>query len=267
MDVDDRLLMSYVDGELSPDERVATEAAVAASREVAERVAALRASCLPYRAAFEHVQQAPLPASLADRVDELVSVSRHPLERAGRKSPYLMFAALAAGIVLCAVTLSLVPSTWPISSTVEPWVKAVAGYQSLYARETIAALQEDSSATENALSKLRRTMDPKLNVPNLLPQGLLFKRLQQLDFRGQPLVQLVYLPQTGKPVALCMLKEAKPDEGVRVQTIDGMQAATWRRDHLAYVLLTPNSQIDVDSLAREIASGKVANVYADLPQG
>ena len=266
MDADDRLLMSYVDGELSPDARVAAEATIAASGEMAERVAALRASCLPYRAAFEHGQPPAVPATLVDRVAELATVSRRPRGRDAQKSPLPTFASLAAAIVLCAVAFTRTPGGWPPSSIAEPWVEAVAGYQSLYARETVAALEEDSSATENELARLRRTMVPTLNVPNLLPQGLLFKRLQELDFRGQPLVQLVYLPQTGKPVALCIIEEAKPDEEVRVQPISGMQGATWRRHHLAYVLLTSNPQIDIDRVARALASGKIANIYGDLPQ-
>jgi len=264
MNVDDRVLRSYVDGVLSPDARVAAEATIVASRETAERVAALRASCLPYRAAFEHGRQPAIPTTLVDRVGELVTVSRRPPGRNARKTSHLMFTSLAAGIMVGALTLGPHPGSWPPSSTAEPWLAAVAGYQSLYARETVEAIQENSGATENTLARLRRTMHPKLNIPDLLEQGLLFKRLQRLDFRGQPLVQLVYLPRTGKPVALCMIEDAKPDEGVRVQTIAGMQSATWRQHHLAYVLLTPNPQIDIDRVARQIASGKVANMYGDF---
>lgn len=266
MNVDDRVLMSYVDGQLSVDARVAAEATMVASTDVAVRVAALRASCLPYRAAFEHGQQPAIPTTLVDRVDQLVTVSRGPRQADAGKSLRLMLASLAAGIVFCTATLGSPPSMWAPPSVAEPWIEAVADYQSLYGRETVETLSEDSRATETALARLRQTMAPRLNIPNLLPHGLVFKRLQQLDFQGQPLVQVVYLPQTGKPVALCIIEEAKPDKDVRVQPIAGMQSATWRRDHLAYVLLTPNPAIDIDRVAREIASGTVASSYGDLPQ-
>jgi hypothetical protein len=42
-------------------------------------------------------------------------------------------------------------------------------------------------------------------------QGLTFKRVQRPRFHDKPLVQIVYLPEKGKPVALCVLKEAKAD--------------------------------------------------------
>lgn len=269
MDVDDRLLMSYVDGKLSLDDRLAAEASIAASTEIAERVAALRASCLPYRAAFEHLQPPAPPASLVDRVDELVSANRVPRlprlqTRRARNSSYSMLAAFAAGMVFCAGALGLASGLWPSSSTSEPWTDAVAKYQSMYARETVAALNENPVATEQTLARLRRTMNPKLNVPNLLQRGLSLKRLQQLDFKGRPLVQLVYLPREGQPVALCLLGEGKPDEDVHLRTINGMRAATWRRDHLAYLLLTADPKIDVDQLAQAISTGKVATLYGDF---
>jgi hypothetical protein len=42
-------------------------------------------------------------------------------------------------------------------------------------------------------------------------QGLTFKRVQRPRFHDKPLVQIVYLPEKGNPVALCVLKEAKAD--------------------------------------------------------
>ncbi|WP_244114409.1 zf-HC2 domain-containing protein [Burkholderia gladioli] len=47
MKIDDASLLAYVDGELTPQENARIEEAIAASEELASRVAMLRASQLP----------------------------------------------------------------------------------------------------------------------------------------------------------------------------------------------------------------------------
>ena len=68
MNVDDILLMSYVDDEVSPQQRAEVEAALAQSPELAQRAAALRASRLPYQAAFRAQTLSTMPPALAARI-------------------------------------------------------------------------------------------------------------------------------------------------------------------------------------------------------
>jgi anti-sigma factor RsiW len=68
MNVDDILLMSYVDDEVSPQQRAEVEAALAQSPELAQRAAALRASRLPYQAAFRQQALSTVPPALAERI-------------------------------------------------------------------------------------------------------------------------------------------------------------------------------------------------------
>jgi anti-sigma factor RsiW len=55
MKLDDILLMTYVDGELPPQERQQVETEIASSPDIAERVALITALCLAYREAFAHI--------------------------------------------------------------------------------------------------------------------------------------------------------------------------------------------------------------------
>ena len=68
MVVDDLMLRAFVDGELDPLAREAVESSIARSPPLQAQVAALRASCLPYRAAFEQQALPPLPERLQQRV-------------------------------------------------------------------------------------------------------------------------------------------------------------------------------------------------------
>ena len=70
MSIDDTVLLAYVDGQLAPERRAEVEAAAAASPEVAARLAAMKASVLPYAAAFARQALPPLPEHLASAADE-----------------------------------------------------------------------------------------------------------------------------------------------------------------------------------------------------
>ncbi len=91
--------------------------------------------------------------------------------------------------------------------------------------------------------------------------------MQRLRFHDKPLVQIVYLPQRGKPVALCVLKEAKSDAAPSSSTIDGMAVVAWRRCELGYVLLGEPGSVDLDALGKQLYRGKVEATISDNGRG
>jgi len=72
MVINDQTLLSYVDGSLSGDARAKVEAALLRSPELAARLAALRASDMPYRQAFDKLVAPPIPSTLMATVRTLV---------------------------------------------------------------------------------------------------------------------------------------------------------------------------------------------------
>ena len=72
----DTLLMAYVDGELPPHEREEVERELRTSPAVAECVALLRASRLPYRDAFAGQTLPPLPPSLSAKIEEMARAAK-----------------------------------------------------------------------------------------------------------------------------------------------------------------------------------------------
>jgi anti-sigma factor RsiW len=267
MNVDDTLLLAYVDGELSQDLKTEVELTVAQSSELAERLAAMRASVLPYAAAYERQALPPVPQALSQRVAELASVSansRLPLPRKSLWPP--LAAAFVAGVVCCAVLLrfSLGPMATVTASTVSPWIKAVAEYQDLYSRETLADVVEDHSLTQKVIGDLHRTSGMSVRVPDLRDSGLTFKRVQRLSYHDRAVAQIVYLPDRGTPVALCVTQEAGIDEPPRAEQVGDMKAVAWRHDGLGYVLLGKDPHLNLSALARHIAEGDVTALYSWL---
>ncbi|MCI3206715.1 MULTISPECIES: hypothetical protein [Pandoraea] len=72
MVITDQTLLSYVDGSLSDDVNAKVEAAIARSPALAARVAALRASDLPFRAAYDDCFSEPVPPELVSTLRTLV---------------------------------------------------------------------------------------------------------------------------------------------------------------------------------------------------
>ncbi|MFM0323214.1 anti-sigma factor family protein [Caballeronia glebae] len=266
MNVDDSLLMSYVDGELSPEQRAEIEAAIAHSDELAARAAALQASVLPYRAAYDRQTVPPVPESLTRRIEELVSVSAPQSRKASRGgrlfSRQWAAAAFVAGAICSGVLTGYLGGFNPLNRGVDPWVQSVADYQVLYGRDTVSNLREDKVSTEQVLADIHQRDGMPIDVPDLRQVGLKFKRVQRLNYHDRPLIQMVYLPERGDPVALCVIEENEGDAPVRAGQVGEMKTVTWRANRLAYVLLAKAPSLDLQAVGNSIAGGKTAPLYS-----
>jgi len=239
MSVDDTELLAYVDGQLPQERRAAVEAAAAASSDLAARLRALRASALPYAAAFEAQVLLPVPQELGQRVAEFIN-AHSARQRRRRPSWPSLAMAYVAGVLCCAVALRLLvlpPTSLSTTAQVAPWIKAVADYQELYSRATVENVSADPVLSARVITDLRTSDGIKVLVPDLSSDGLGFKRIQRLSFHQRPVVQIVYLPEHGEPVALCVTPDARADEAPHSQQVGELNAVAWRRGSLGYVLL------------------------------
>jgi anti-sigma factor RsiW len=181
--------------------------------------------------------------------------------------------AFVAGAFCCGFALRLVPQLTGVSngfttaandSGMTPWIKAAAGYQQLYTRDTIALLQPDMNATATIVADINQADNLPVQIPDLSSQGLTFKRVQRLRFHDKPLVQIVYLPAKGKPVALCVLREAKADAAPSSGKVEGMEVVAWRRGQIGYALIgEPGAAVDLNALGKQLYGGQVDATIGD----
>jgi len=322
MNEDDIRLLAYVDNELAPAERAEVEAALAASPVLADVVASLRASRLPYRETFAAQSLPPVPQSLSANLDALLrahaqrqpvgsgageggisgggiarpaatvandeppaslasSASSNTSTPGRRVRPWWLAAAFAAGVAATAVTMPLLPGVLQkaglggavLSSATTPppkspqgvtWVRAAAEYQQLYARDTVASTHVDDGDTARTVADIQRDDKLDIRVPDLKAQGLTFKRVQRLRWQDRALVQMVYLPEKGDPIALCVVKDPRPDQGVAEQHIDRMGVVTWRKGQVGYALIGAPGSADLKAIASALAEGPVTPLYGWL---
>ncbi|CDY79176.1 putative transmembrane anti-sigma factor [Caballeronia glathei] len=287
MNIDDTLLMAYVDNALSPDERQCVEKKLDGSAEAASHVALLRASRLPYQQAFAHQKLPPVPENLKRKIEQMVRAfasNDETIEQYGggiavpmqgrctpRVAPAWLAVAFVAGAFGWAGLLRLGPGATPdimsASASLEsqgasPWVRAAANYQQLYTRDTLAHLDPDLRLSERIVDEIRRDDGIAVSIPDLSSMGLEFKRVQRLRFHDKPLVQIVYLPKSGgSPVALCVTKEAKPDHAIAAQDIDDMDVVTWRQAQQGYALIGKTDGMDLNMLGKQLSEGGGEQLY------
>jgi hypothetical protein len=145
---------------------------------------------------------------------------------------------------------------------VSPWITAAASYQQLYSRETLANVDSNPDLSIKTVNEIRQDDGLALRIPDLSAAGLTFKRVQRLRFNNKPLVQIVYLPEKGAPIALCVMKEVKPDAAVTDQRVASMTVVTWRQAELGYALIGQPEGVDLTALGKQISSSQVAPLFS-----
>lgn len=188
-----------------------------------------------------------------------------------RIAPAWLAVAFVAGAFTCGFVLRLGSGTGPASmagasvasvgSGVSPWVMAAASYQQLYSRDTLANVEADPALVAKTTAQIRDDDGVAIRIPDLSAYGLTFKRVQRLRFNDKPLIQIVYLPKQGAPVALCVTKEAKPDAGTATQRVASMTVVTWRQSELGYALIGPPRGLDLNALGNSISTRRTAPLF------
>jgi anti-sigma factor RsiW len=255
MSLDEHTLLAYVDGELSAQRRAEVGAALAVNAELALTVRHLQGSRLPYQSAFERAavpSMPPLPDALRERIEALsaVAVASHgaALVSQGRASELAQLPPgnqrwwMMAGLALLTLLLGLALGRWSATGmgksgggAIEPWIAAASSYHAMYARETV--LDGGEALTQVAALKARLLTQHNINlqIPDLNPEGLRFIRAQQLQFDGKLVIQLVYLPQSGPPIALCLTPTTA--QANRATLLDQQQVLAWQNGAWAYALV------------------------------
>jgi anti-sigma factor RsiW len=275
MEFDETVLRAFVDGELSSSERSRVEAAVAQSETLQASVAALRASCLPYRAAFDGEVSPPVPAGLAERLAMFSAVAasgnNEPVKGAQplnnikqQRRNWLRWAgtggALAASFAAGIGTRSMwssrfwaSPTGGQGSSNAAAWVEAVASYQALYVRDTVDRPADTKDRAASVITEFQNSTQTKLEVPDLASVGFAFKRVQRLSFNNKPLLQIAYLPTLGLTGALCMMRaEKRGDVALQVLELHRLSIATWQREGLSYVFVSDADLATVKAIGEKL---------------
>ena len=243
--LDDTTLLAYVDGQLAPEDVRRVEAALESDASARAMVEQLRQTPGRLRDVFDRTLDQPLPPALA------ADILRHPV---GRRAIVRIRVHNAVAVAALLFGLGLGIGAWldtaPRSAiAAEPWVEAVAEYQALYSRATVNQADANGVDPHHTAARLAAGFGHSVDVPDLRAHGLAFQRGQLLEFAGQPLVQLVYLPTQGKPIAYCLLRTRATDLAPTTGSAKGMHYVHWRANGMAHLLIGDTTAAEIEKLA------------------
>ena len=272
MTLSDEELVLYADGALSEERRQEIIQSAAHDPELAEILAALDASRLPYQAAFQQKSEPPVPEHIRNTVRQLInenaqtgaapehsvaeSANVSSSERRVWPSWFLQAAclvlSLGVGYIAGSGLLSHDRSTATAGDL--DWVQRVADYQSLYVPNTVRHIEVDQAASQKTLDTIAKSSGLTTAIPDLTASGYAFVRAQELGFEGEPLVQLVYHKEGRPPLALCYMAASQSNNTpVHLQDFHGLSTASWTDDQQRYVIVAEESAETLTELYENIA--------------
>jgi anti-sigma factor RsiW len=242
--LDESTLVAYADERLREAETQAVRAQLAADPVAREALARLRATPNRLRDVFDTTLRRPLPPELA------AGLLSQPVAHAPEARVRLRY-VLAATVVLFAIGLSLGYRLNEETAGSEAWVTAVADYQMLYSRDTVPAADLTPAQVRALEAAFSARLNAPLRVPDLRAFDLFFKRGQLLEWQGAPLVQWVYLPPQGKPIAYCLRRAPGADRAPKAGMVKDVHYVHGQQQGLAYVMVGQADPALLDRLTRE----------------
>ena len=243
MTISDEKLLAYADGLLTSAEIAEIDGLLADDAEAHETLAALKQSDLPYREAAETLIDVPDLSHLAAHIQ-----SHQPARRPSFMSRYV---ALAASIAVFFVVGLLAgqhvfPPGTPKPTQWAVWVDRIASYQALYTRDTLAIGNPPVARRTGQMQRVSTLLGVPVTAPDLASLDADYKYAKIFAIGGKPLAQIAYLPKSGAPFSLCLMKTDKPDHDPKFSTAHGLKVASWRSKGIAYVYVgkTPRDVMD-----------------------
>lgn len=252
MPISDEKLLAYADGLLSPAEIVDIDTLLVDDAEAREVLAALTRSDLPYREAAETLIDVPDLSHIATHIQSHQAASPVQSHRTmSRPSALRRFSPLAASIAMVFVVGLLAgqhvfPPDTPKPTQWAVWVDRIASYQALYTRDTLPMGNPPATRKSGQMVRVSKFLGTAVIAPDLAKLDADYKYAKIFAIGGKPLAQIAYLPKSGAPFSLCLMKTDKPDHGPKFSTAHGLNVASWRAKGIAYVYVgkTPRDVMD-----------------------
>jgi len=275
-ELSDELLVAYVDGQLARKQTQAIDKVLAQDDVIAKRVTTLRHAHGRLEAAFEALLAGEEADAAAKPAQRGVFIAWATLGKV----------SLASAGLVASVFMLLAGFGWPLSapqlardtpvaadpdyvgSIAPDWREDAARARSLLGRASVEVGLDSQANPDLVAFQLAQAIGADAAVPDLDAQGFRFMRGQMLIADGEPLAQLLYLGESGAPLALYV----KKGEGPAVPAFRryGTQASiAWSRSGLAYLLAGDGDESALTRLANSIRIEKPAAhkapAYSPLP--
>jgi anti-sigma factor RsiW len=242
IDLSDDVLMAYVDGQLDKPQASVVGRLLRDDRDLAYRVTRLQQTQAQLLDTFGALLREGMSASAASRGKPAAGVAKASGGRllgVGTAGLLLLLGASAgftgayysgvtpppAGEAIAAASVQLPPANW---------TEDLAEFQSFFTKETVGVSAESQSNPDMVkfqLAKLTKTG----SVPDFTSHGLKFVRGQLLSYRGNKVMQLIYMGRNEPMVAL-FISAGGLDMQMTPGRFGDIKTLSWSADELRYVI-------------------------------
>ena len=274
-ELNDELLVAYVDGQLATAQSKAIERVLEEDDVAAERVASLRAANSHLETAFEAMiagEPIPVPAAEADagaKGGTVRSFGARLLRygafawvgfgclMAGAAGGFILYDRISADPFEAAAVVApppALPAPAPLITGSVPatWVDDMVQAQAFLSAETFSFGLESEGNIDLTSFQISKTLGASFTVPDLSGQSLTFQRAQMLQRDGKPFAQIGYIAETGDPVVLYATARNGDAEAMKLGDKDGVSFATWTQGDLTLLLAGDLPDIRLGIIARAI---------------
>jgi anti-sigma factor RsiW len=280
-ELNDELLVAYVDGQLAEDQSKAIERVLEEDQVAAERVEALRAANAHLETAFESMIAGEAIPVLEDVPEASVagttksrtfgSILRRSALFAwvgfgcflgGSAAGYILYDQISAEPFQTVVVTPPLPATEPAPVPVaipapppDPtFADDVARTHALLSPETFSFGLESEGNMDLASFQISKTLGVGFSIPDLSSQKLTFHRAQMLQREAKPFTQIAYLANSGVPVGLYATAYTGKPEAMQLDEKDGINLATWTQGGLSLLLAGNLPEARLQELAKAVES-------------
>jgi anti-sigma factor RsiW len=248
-------LSAYLDNELNDADMLAVEARLQSDPTAQAELDALMAAEGAITDQFDAMLRDPVPLALARQINAL------PLPRENRPAIWPSRSLLAASLAMFIVggTAGYVAKGQFFTPVVvqSGWLTDIADYQAIYAGQTRHLVEVAASEPDHIEKWLGTNVGTTFSIPDLTQQGLTFQGGRLLVANGKPVAQLMYTTANGTVIALCFQKSASgvaDDTAFLAKTINGFDMVTWSDHGADYVVIGPEKQPSLDTIAKAAAA-------------
>ncbi|MGB7800916.1 anti-sigma factor family protein [Buttiauxella sp.] len=237
----DELLVAYLDNELSATERLALEERLTHDEHLAERLALLERSSLPFKSAFEPLLDAAPAARLQGYLTPVTAnVSRRHL--------------IAAAVSFLALGVMGDRAFLHFSQPEENWRELVAQYMALYTPETLADTPSPA-ALENQLQTTGQQLGLSLTSAKIMLPDATLKNARTLAYEDRRIAQITWLDPASGPFALCITgNSGAPMAGQSEQRL-GMNIVFWANKTHQFMVIGHGSMAKISQAAKQLQHG------------
>jgi hypothetical protein len=155
-----------------------------------------------------------------------------------------------ATVACLSVLLGVLGGYWLGRPSPATWQMQAASYHALYGPETLAAVNTDRKVAAEELDRVGAAIGkPLLFNKFSTVSGLHFKRAQVLRFGVKPLAQIAFVTKRGHPIALCIMPDGAPIQGLEGKVMAGVNTVGWSVSNFSFLVIGGNDQRELQEFA------------------